>query len=216
MSFSGSQPSSPSGISDDDDDEEEAAEKKTEDEGKAVSIRQWRLFETGVRTSDYTRRRTGRAVAPLSKLVTKAHGHLVGSVALPVEPIDLQYCDVDGQYVRIQLMQKLYHLQKLSKANETPFIAEQITSAVAGCALWSNWRHSVIKPAWANRRRNYSKELFSVYDSVILLSGITDHTQAKDAEKLLANCLAIVYPQLIANRKQPEGFRYSVNCMGCV
>ena len=113
-------------------------------------------------------------------------------------------------------MQNLYHLQELSKANETPFIAEQITSAVAGCALWSDWRRSVTKPAWANMRRNYSKELFSVYDSVILLSGITDHTQAKAAEKLFADCLAIVYPQLIANRKEPEGFRYSVNCMGCV
>ena len=40
--------------------------------------------------------------------------------------------------------------------------------------------------------------------------------EAKDAEKLLANCLAIMYPQLIANRKEQEGFRYSVNCMGCV
>ena len=59
-------------------------------------------------------------------------------------------------------------------------------------------------------------QLFSPYDSVILLSGITDHTQAKAAEKLLADCLAIVYPHSIANRKEPEGFRYSVDCMGCV
>ena len=134
-----------------------------------------------------------------------------------VEPIDLRCCDVDGQHVRMQLMQKLHHLQKLSKSNETPFIAEQVTSAVAGCALWSDWRSSVTKPAWANRRRNcLQRELFSVCDNVVLLCGITDHTQAKAAEKLLADCLAIVCPQLTANRKEPEGFRHSVNCMGCV
>ena len=51
---------------------------------------------------------------------TKAHGHLIGSVAPPIEPIDLRYCDVDGQYVRTLLMQKLYHLQKLSESNKTP------------------------------------------------------------------------------------------------
>ena len=45
------------------------------------------------------------------------------------------------------------------------------------------------KPAWANRRRNYSKELFSVYDIVILLCGITGLAQAKAAEKLLAALL---------------------------
>ena len=44
----------------------------------------------------------------------------------------------------------------------------------------------------------------------------TTRTQAKAAEKLLADCLAIVYPQLIANRKVPEGFRYPVDCIGCV
>ena len=185
------------------DEEEEAAEEKDKGVSKTVSIHQWRLFETGVPTK-------------LSRLATKAHGHLVGSVAPPVEPIDLRYSDVNGQYVRAQLMQNLYHLQELSKANETPFIAEQITSAVAGCALWSTWRHSVVRPAYANKRRNYSRELFSVYDSLILLSGITEHSQAKAAEKLLADCLAIVHPQLIANRKEPEGYRYSVDCMGCV
>ena len=54
---------------------------------------------------------------------------------------------------------------------------------------------------------------------MILLSGITVEScymQVKAAEKLLANCLAIMYPQLIANRKEPEGFWYSVDCMGCV
>ena len=116
------------------------------------------------------------------------------------------------------MVQKLYHLQKLSKANETPFIAEEITSAVAGRALWSDWRSPTTSPAYANRRRNYSRELFSVYNNVILLSGITDHTWAKAAEKLLAGCLAIVsrYPQLIANRKEPEGSRHSADCMDCV
>ena len=74
----------------------------------------------------------------------------------------------------------------------------------------------MVRPAYANKRRNYSRELFSVYDSLILLSGITEHSQAKAAEKLLADCLAIVHPQLIANRKEPEGYRYSVDCMGCV
>ena len=50
----------------------------------------------------------------------------------------------------------------------------------------------------------------------MLLCGITDHTQARDVEKLLADCLEIVYPLLKANRKEPEGYRYSTNCMGCV
>ena len=81
--------------------------------------------------------------------------------------------------------------QKLAASNEIPFIAEQITSAVAGCPLWSGWRSSVIVRAFANMRRNYSRELFSIYDSVILLSGIADHTQAKAEEKLLADCLEI-------------------------
>ena len=144
----------------DDKDEEEAADEKAGGERETVSIRQWRLFETGVPTSRRVMLRTDREVAPLPRLASNAHDHLVGSVAPPpVEPIDLRYCDVDGQYVRTQLMQKLYHLQKLSKANETPFIAEQITSAMAGCALWSVWRSSVTAPAYANRRRNYSIEL---------------------------------------------------------
>ena len=52
--------------------------------------------------------------------------------------------------------------------------------------------------AYANMRWNYSRELFSVYDIVTLLTGITDHPQAKAAEKLLADCLEIVYPLLKA------------------
>lgn len=117
------------------------------------------IFEIGVPTSHYVRKPSGRLVALLTKLATKAHGHLVGSVAPPVEPIDLRYCDVEGEYVRTQLMQKLYYLKKLSEDNKTPFIAEQITSAVAGCALWPDWRVSVTRPAYANRRRNYSSYL---------------------------------------------------------
>ena len=70
--------------------------------------------------------------------------------------------------------------------------------------------------SYANCRRNYSKELFSIYDSLVLLSGITGLEQAKDAEILLADCLAIVYPDLIVNRKKPEGYRYSDEDMGCV
>ena len=86
------------------------------------------------------------------------------------------------------------------------------------CALVGveDLRQRLSAPSYANHRRNYSKELFGIYDSLVLLSGITGFEQAKDAEILLADCLAIVYPDLIANRKKPEGFRYSVDCMGCV
>ena len=158
----------------------------------------------------------GRTIAPLSRLGTKALQHLIGSVARPVEPIDLRWSDVNGPYVRAELMKNLYILKELASSTSSPFIAEEISSAVAGCAIWSGWRYSTTKPSYANFRRNYSKELFSIYDSLVLLSGITGFKQAKDAEILLADCLAIVYPDLIANRKQPEGFRYSADCMGCV
>ena len=175
---------------------------------------QWRKFETGVPTSVGVRRRTGRAIAPLSMLTTNKHRHLIGSVARPVEPIDLRSSDVKGAYVRLELMKNLYILKELASSTSSPFIAEEISSAVAGCAIWSGWRYSTTKPSYANFRRNYSKELFSIYDSLVLLSGITGLEQAKDAEILLADCLAIVYPDLIVNRKKPEGYRYSDEDMG--
>ena len=149
-------------------------------------------------------------------LTTKARRRLIGAVARSVEPIDLRWSDVNGPYARDELMKNLYILKELASSTSSPFIAEEISSAVAGCALWSGWRISTTCPSYANNRRNYSKELFSIYDSLVLLSGITGFKQAKDAEILLADCLAIVYPDLIANRKSPEGFRYSVDCMGCV
>ena len=143
-----------SSASDIDDDEEEECSVRT------LSMSQWRKFETGVPTSAAVRRRTGRAIAPLSMLTTNKHRHLIGSVARPVEPIDLRWSDVKGPYVREQLMVNLYRLKELAASNETPFIAEKITSAVAGCALWSGWRLSTTKPSYANYRgttpRSYS------------------------------------------------------------
>ena len=51
-------------------------------------------------------------------------------------------------------------------------------------------------------------QLFSPYDSVILLCGITELTQAKAAEKLLADCLAIVYKIKMCRTGTPAGQRH--------
>ena len=76
-------------------------------------------------------------------------------------------------------------------AGTSPSPPESLDQEESPHSLWGayDWRGSVTKPAWANSRRNYSKELFSVYDSVILLCGITGLAQAKAAEKLLAALL---------------------------
>ena len=71
--------------------------------------------------------------------------------------------------------------------------------------------------AHVHRRR----ELSRAFDSAILLCGATSLEQAQAAGDLLTDCLAIVHPLLIANRKKGslKGTRIHsqpwVRCIGC-
>ena len=140
----------------------------------------------------------------------------VNSVDCPVEPIDLRKVSVDSDECRLTLMKKLQVLKDLSVSEESPFLTKRITSAAAGCSKHSGWRHSVTKPAYTAKRRNYSKQLFSIYDSLILMHGITTKGISAKAEALLAACLTVIYPDFIVNRMPCVGYPYDHDDPGVI
>ena len=140
----------------------------------------------------------------------------VNSVDCPVEPIDLRKVSVDSDECRLLLMEKLQVLKDLSVSEESPFLAKRITSAAAGCSKLSGWRHSVTKPAYNAKRRNYSKQLFSIYDSLILMHGITTKVISAKAEALLAACLTVIYPDFIVNKMACVGYPYDHDDPGII
>jgi hypothetical protein len=140
----------------------------------------------------------------------------VKSVDCPVEPIDLRKVSIDSDECRLLLMDKLQVLKHLSVSEESPFLAKRIVSAAAGCSKLSRWRQSVTKPAFNAKRRNYSKQLFSIYDSLILMHGITTKVIAAKAEALLAACLTVIYPDFIVNKMACVGYPYDHDDPGII
>ena len=154
---------------------------------------------------------------PLCALQTSAkYQCYVKSVDCPVEPIDLRKVSIDSDECRLLLMDKLQVLKHLSVSEESQFLAKRIVSAAAGCSKLSRWRQSVTKPAFNAKRRNYSKQLFSIYDSLILMHGITTKVIAAKAEALLAACLTVIYPDFIVNKQACVGYPYDHDDPGII